>query len=79
MAKILRYNVTFLGTIELSDDEEITTSQAYELIAEHFHDETFGEIEYANDVEYEIEDEGLEEMAEIAEYERIADTNPYCI
>lgn len=79
MSKIIRYSVTFLGTIELDDDEEITTSQAYELIAEHFHDETFGEIEYANDVEYEIEDEGLEEMAEIAEYERIADVNPYCI
>lgn len=55
MAKVLRYSATFLGTIDLDDNEELTESQKLELIAEHFHDENFGEIEYANDVEYEVE------------------------
>ena len=55
MAKVLRYSATFLGTIDLDDDEELTESQKLELIAEHFHDENFGEIEYANDIEYEVE------------------------
>ena len=57
MSKILRYSATFLGTIELDDyDGELTEAQQLELIAEHFHDETYGEIEYANDVEYEVEE-----------------------
>lgn len=55
MAKILRYSATFLGTIWLDDDEELTESQKLELIAEHFHDENFGEIEYANDIEFDVE------------------------
>lgn len=54
MAKVLRYSATFLGTIELDDDEELTEIQQLELIADHFHDETYGEIEYANDLEYHI-------------------------
>ena len=54
MAKVLRYSATFLGTIELDDDEELTEAQQLELIADHFHDETYGEIEYANDLEYHI-------------------------
>ena len=57
MSKVLRYSVTFLGTIELDDyDEELTKVQQLELIAEHFHDETYGEIEYANDLEYHIDE-----------------------
>ena len=55
MAKLLRYSATFLGTIWLDDDEELTESQQLELIAEHFHDESCGEIEYANDIEFNVE------------------------
>lgn len=39
------------------------------------------DIGYANDVEYEIEgdedEEEIDRQAEIAEYQRMADTNPY--
>ena len=57
VAKVLRYNLTFLGTIELDDDENLTDAQAKEIIAEHFYDETGGEMEYANDFDYDIEEE----------------------
>lgn len=56
MAKVIRYNLTFLGTIELADFEEnLTDSQIQSLIAEHYYDQGF-DIEYANDVEYEVEE-----------------------
>lgn len=78
MSKVIKYNLTYLGTIELEDDENLTDGQIMSLIAEAAYDTCRAEIEYANDVEYEIEDEDwLEEQAEIAEYERIARNNPY--
>jgi hypothetical protein len=56
MAKVIRYNLTFLGTIELADFEEnLTDSQIQSLIAEHYYDQGF-DIEYANDIEYEVEE-----------------------
>ena len=56
MAKVIRYNLTFLGTIELADFEEnLTDSQIQELIAKHYYDQGF-DIEYANDIEYEVEE-----------------------
>ena len=81
MSKVIKYNLTYLGTIELEDDENLTDGQIMSLIAEAAYDTCRAEIEYANDVEYEIEGEEdedwLEEQAEIAEYERIARNNPY--
>ena len=56
MAKVIRYSLTFLGTIELADFEEnLTDSQIKSLIAEHYYDQGF-DIEFANDVEYEVEE-----------------------
>lgn len=81
MSKVIRYSVTFLGTIELDSNDNPNYQQAMDMIADDFNQ--YGvDIGYANDVEYEIEgedddDEELERQAEIAEYERIADTNPY--
>ena len=82
MSKVIKYNLTYLGTIELDeDDENLTDGQIMSLIAEAAYDTCRAEIEYANDVEYEIEGEEdkdwLEKQAEIAEYERIASINPY--
>lgn len=80
MAKILRYNVTFLGTIELDDNDSPNHQQIMDIIADDFN-QWGSDIGYANDVEYEIEGEEdkdwLEKQAEIAEYERIAGINPY--
>ena len=80
MTKILRYNVTFLGTIELDDNDNLNHQQIMDIIADDFN-QWGSDIGYANDVEYEIEGEEdkdwLEKQAEIAEYERIADINPY--
>lgn len=58
MAKIIRYNLTFLGTIELDDfDENLTDSQIKELIADDFWDMSGGgEMECANDIEFEVEE-----------------------
>lgn len=82
MAKVLKYSVTFLGTIELDDNDNPNHQQAMDMIADDFN-QWGNDIGYANDVEYEIEGEGdrdwFEERAEIAEYERIAEVNPYCI
>ena len=82
MSKVIKYNLTYLGTIELDeDDENLTDGQIMSLIAEAAYDTCRAEIEYANDIEYEIEGEEdkdwLEKQAEIAEYERIAGINPY--
>ena len=80
MTKILRYNVTFLGTIELDDNDSLNHQQIMDIIADDFN-QWGSDIGYANDVEYEIEGEEdkdwLEKQAEIAEYERIAGINPY--
>ena len=57
MAKIIRYNLSFLGTIELDEYEEnLNDSQIKELIAEHFYDMCGGELEYANDIDYDVEE-----------------------
>ena len=82
MSKVIKYSLTYLGTIELDEeDENLTDGQIMSLIAEAAYDTCRAEIEYANDIEYEIEGEEdkdwLEKQAEIAEYERIADINPY--
>ena len=57
MAKVIKYNLTFLGTIELDDNEDLTDAQVISLIAEAAYDTCRAEIEYANDVEYEIVEE----------------------
>ena len=80
MSKIIRYSVTFLGTIELDDNDNPNYQQAMDMIADDFNQ--YGtDISYANDVEYEIEgdedEEEIDRQAEIAEYQRIADVNPY--
>lgn len=82
MSKVIKYNLTYIGTIELDEeDENLTDAQIMSLIAEAAYDTCRAEIEYANDIEYEIEGEEdkdwLEKQAEIAEYERIAGINPY--
>ena len=77
MSRLLRYNLTYLGTIELEDDEELNDSQILSLIADDAYDNYNAEIEYANDIDYSIDD--IDYQAEIAEYERIAEVNPYCI
>ena len=77
MAKTIRYSVTFLGTIELDENDNPNYQQAMDMIADDFN-QWGNDIGYANDVEYEIEDKNwLEEQAEIAEYERVARNNPY--
>ena len=78
MAKTIRYSVTFLGTIELDDNDNPNYQQAMDMIADDFNQYST-DIGYANDVEYEIEgnEEEIERQAEIAEYQRIADVNPY--
>jgi hypothetical protein len=78
MSKIIRYSVTFLGTIELDDNDNPNYQQAMDMIADDFNQ--YGvDIGYANDVEYEIEgdEEEIERQAEIAEYQRIADVDSY--
>ena len=57
MPKVIRYSLTYLGTIELAEHEEnLTDAQIQELIAEHAYDYHRAEVEYANDVEYEVEE-----------------------
>ena len=58
MSKVIKYNLTYLGTIELDkEDENLTDDQIMSLIAEAVYDTCRAEIEYANDVEYEIVEE----------------------
>ena len=55
MAKVIKYSVTFLGTIELDENDNPNYQQAMDMIADDFNQ--YGtDIGYANDVEYEIED-----------------------
>lgn len=56
MAKVLRYSVTFLGTIELDDNDSPNYQQAMDLIADDFN-QWGGDIGYANDVDYSVEEE----------------------
>lgn len=81
MSKIIRYSVTFLGTIELDDNDNPNYQQAMDMIADDFNQYGY-DIGYANDVEYKIEggeenEEEIDQQAKIAEYQRIADVNPY--
>ena len=56
--KVIRYNLSFLGTIELSDfDENLTDSQIKELIADDFWDMSGGgNMESANDIDFDVEE-----------------------
>lgn len=58
MSKVIKYNLTFLGTIELADeDENLTDAQIISLITDDVYDSYNLDIGYANDVEYSIEEE----------------------
>lgn len=57
MSKVIKYNLTYLGIIELEDDENLTDAQIMSLIAEAAYDTCRAEIEYANDIEYEVMEE----------------------
>lgn len=57
MSKIIKYNLTFLGTIELDEkDECLTDAQVISLITDDAYDNYGLEIGYANDVDYSIEE-----------------------
>ncbi len=57
MAKVIKYNVTFLGTIELNkEDENLSDAQIMSLIIDDAYDNYNLDIGYANDVEYEVEE-----------------------
>ena len=58
MSKVIKYNLTFLGTIELADeDENLTDAQVISLITDDAYDNYGLEISYANDVDYSVEEE----------------------
>lgn len=57
MSKVIKYNLTYLGIIELEDDENLTDGQIMYLIAEAAYDTCRAKIEYANDIEYEVMEE----------------------
>ena len=57
MAKIIRYSLTYLESIELEDDENLNNNQIMSLIAEAAYSDCRAEIDYANDIEYEIVEE----------------------
>lgn len=55
MSRVLRYSVTFLGTIELDDSDNPNYQQAMDMVADDFNQ--YGlDIGYANDVEYHIDE-----------------------
>ena len=58
MAKVIRYNLSFLGTIELANgDENLTDDQIKELIADDFWDMSCGgNVECANDIDFDVEE-----------------------
>lgn len=57
MAKVIKYSLTFLGTIELDDeDENLTDAQVISLITDDAYDNYRLDIGYANDVEYSVEE-----------------------
>ena len=57
MPKVIKYNMTFLGTIELDkEDETLSDAQIMSLIIDDAYDNYGIDIGYANDVEYEVEE-----------------------
>jgi hypothetical protein len=57
MSKVIKYNLTFLGVIELDDNEDLTDAQVISLITEDAYDNYGLDIGYANDVDYSVEEE----------------------
>jgi hypothetical protein len=53
--KTIRYSITVLGTIEVFGDESLSEQQIMDLIADDYF-QCGGNIEYVNDVEYEVEE-----------------------
>ena len=58
MAKVIRYNLSFLGIIKLADgDENLTDSEIRGLIADDFWDMSCGgNVECANDIDFDVEE-----------------------
>lgn len=56
MSKVIKYNLTFLGVIELDDNEDLTDAQVISLITDDAYDNYRIEIGYCNDVDYSIEE-----------------------
>lgn len=54
MSKTIRYSITVLGIIELDENDNPTEQQIMDMIADDYF-QTGGNIEFANDVEYEVE------------------------
>lgn len=57
MAKIIRYSLTYLGSIELEDDENLTDKQIMSLIAKAAYSNCRAEIDYADNIDYKIVEE----------------------
>lgn len=55
MTKVIKYSITTLGIIELDENDDPTEQQILDMIADDYY-QTGGKIEYANDVEYEVEE-----------------------
>lgn len=55
MAKVIRYNLSFLGVIELDENDNPTEQQIMEMIADDYF-QYGGLIEYVNDVDYDVEE-----------------------
>lgn len=55
MAKIIRYSITVLGEIKVYGNETLTEKNIIELISNDY-SQFGGDIGYANDVEYEMEE-----------------------
>ena len=53
--KMIRYSITVLGTIEVDTQENLNEERIYDLIANDYY-QLGGELDYANDVEYEMID-----------------------
>lgn len=51
--KTIRYSITVLGEIEVFGDESLSEQQIMDLIADDYF-QIGGDIEFANDVEYEV-------------------------
>ena len=58
MSKVIKYNLTFLGTIELADeDENLNDAQIISLITEDAYVNFSVDMGYANVVDYSVEEE----------------------
>lgn len=55
MAKVIRYNLSFLGTIELDENDDPTEQQILDMIADDYY-QYGGKIEYVNDIDYDVEE-----------------------